>query len=560
MKRAILLLLCIFMVFTVSCKKSKEPEEEFIADEKYAKATGAAYLSDLFSGNYEDAYNAYPHDEAMENAVDANAYEEIFDGLYSQQGDFKAFSGTQTKTEGEYIIFTSGVLFENGELNANVVFNEKGELAGINFSEYTFEQAGGEASTNEEIVETARAYLKDLVEEKYESAYNDYPHTAQMKGMVSPGEYESIFVELKKTAGGFIGFKGINVSEKDPYTIVSIGALFENQNYNMNVVFDLNGDIAGLNFSLYTFGEKVLPEGTREIDVEFGLQEWKLTGKITLPEADGVYPALVLVHGSGPNNMNETVGLNEPFKDIAHKLAQNGIAVLRYDKRTFTYGGKIAELKDFTVYDETIEDAAEAVKFVHGLDYVEKDRIFVLGHSLGAYLMPRIAEVTPEADGYMMASGIYSSLAEIVPYQIDYLNKLDGIVTDEEKKRLEDTEAVVDKMLNPDAINENEIVFGAYKAYWEDLSQYDPIELAGNIEKPAYVFQGDRDYQVPVKEYDAIFKALNDRKNFTFKLYPGLNHLLVYGEDKPTPQEYYTKGEVYEPLLEDLIEFMKGGY
>ncbi len=560
MKRAILLLLCIFMVFTVSCKKSKEPEEEFIADEKYAKATGAAYLSDLFSGNYEDAYNAYPHDEAMENAVDANAYEEIFDGLYSQQGDFKAFSGTQTKTEGEYTIFTSGVIFEKGELNANVVFNEKGELAGINFSEYTFEQAGGEASTNEEIVETARAYLKDLVEEKYESAYNDYPHTAQMKGMVSPGEYESIFVELKKTAGGFIGFKGINVSEKDPYTIVSIGALFENQNYNMNVVFDLNGDIAGLNFSLYTFGEKVLPEGTREIDVEFGLQEWKLTGKITLPEADGVYPALVLVHGSGPNNMNETVGLNEPFKDIAHKLAQNGIAVLRYDKRTFTYGGKIAELKDFTVYDETIEDAAEAVKFVHGLDYVEKDRIFVLGHSLGAYLMPRIAEVTPEADGYMMASGIYSSLAEIVPYQIDYLNKLDGIVTDEEKKRLEDTEAVVDKMLNPDAINENEIVFGAYKAYWEDLSQYDPIELAGNIEKPAYVFQGDRDYQVPVKEYDAIFKALNDRKNFTFKLYPGLNHLLVYGEDKPTPQEYYTKGEVYEPLLEDLIEFMKGGY
>jgi len=559
MKRAILLLLCIFMVFTVSCKKSKEPEEEFIADEKYAKATGAAYLSDLFSGNYEDAYNEYPHDEAMENAVDANAYEEIFDGLYSQQGDFKAFRGTQTKTEGEYTIFTSGVIFEKGELNANVVFDSKGDIAGINFSEFTFDRESSERLGDEELNEIAKGYLRDLLEERYEDAYNNYDHNDQMTEMVNPDEYRNIFEELKKTAGQFIEFNGNDSSQKGIYSIVTMGVLFEKQNYNMNVSFDENRDIAGLNFSLYTFGEKVLPEGTREMDVEFGLQEWKLTGKITLPEADGVYPALVLVHGSGPNNMNETVGLNEPFKDIAYKLAQKGIAVLRYDKRTFTYGEKIAELKDFTVYDETIEDAAEAVKFVHGLDYVEKDRIFVLGHSLGGYLMPRIAEVTPEADGYIMASGIYSSLAEIVPYQIDYLNKLDGIVTDEEKKLLEDTEAVVDKMLNPDAINENEIVFGAYKAYWEDLSQYDPIELAGNIEKPAYVFQGDRDYQVPVKEYDAIFKALNGRKNFTFKLYPGLNHLLVYGEDKPTPQEYYSKGEVYEPLLEDLIGFMKGG-
>ncbi len=56
MKKTTLLALCFLMVFTVSCKKSEEPVEDFIADEEYAEETGAAYLSDLFSGNYEDAY------------------------------------------------------------------------------------------------------------------------------------------------------------------------------------------------------------------------------------------------------------------------------------------------------------------------------------------------------------------------------------------------------------------------------------------------------------------------------------------------------------------------
>ena len=557
MKRAILLLLCIFMVFTVSCKKSKEPEEEFIADEKYAEEIGAAYLSDLFSGNYEDAYNEYPHDEAMENAVDANAYEEIFDGLYSQQGDFKAFRGTQTKTEGEYTIFTSGVIFEKGELNANVVFDSKGDIAGINFSEYTFDRESSERLGDEELNEIAKGYLRDLLEERYEDAYNNYDHNDQMTEMVNPDEYRNIFEELKKTAGQFIEFNGNDSSQKGIYSIVTMGVLFEKQNYNMNVSFDENRDIAGLNFSLYTFGEEVLPEGTREIDVEFGLQEWKLTGKITLPEADGVYPALVLVHGSGPNNMNETVGLNEPFKDIAYKLAQKGIAVLRYDKRTFTYGEKIAELKDFTVYDETIEDAAEAVEFLGTLDYIDNDSIYLLGHSLGAYLMPRIAEKTPKAAGYVMESGIYSSLGEIIPYQINYLNNLDGVITEEEKKMSEDTEAMAYKTFNPETIEENEIVLGAYKAYWEDLAGYNPLEKAAEIQKPVLVLQGDRDYQAPVEEYNSIKEALGYKSNFEFKLYPGLNHLLMFGEGKSAPQEYYTQNTVYEPLLNDLAEFVK---
>jgi hypothetical protein len=557
MKKVILLGLCFLMTFTISCKKSEEPSEEFIADEEYAEETGALYLNDLFSGNYEDAYNEYPHDEAMTKAVNPQNYEGIFNSVYEQQGAFKGFSGSETRLEGEYIIFTSGVLFESGALNANVVFNKEGDIAGINFSDYTFELENGETSTDDEIEEIARAYLDELFAGQYENAYKNYPHDTKMTEMVSPEEYESIFIELKKTSGDFMEFNGVEISRKGPYRIVAIGALFELQNYNMNVVFDGAGDIAGLNFTLYTFGEEVLPEGTREIDVEFGLKEWELTGKISLPEAEGVYPALVLVHGSGPNNMNETVGLNEPFKDIAYYLAQKGIAVLRYDKRTYTYGSEMTGIKGLTVYEETIDDAAEAVEFLGNLDYIDKDKIFVLGHSLGGYLMPRIAEKTPEAAGYIMASGIYTSLGEILPYQINYLNNLDEVITEDEQKLIDETEIMAEKILDPETIGDTEMVFGAYKAYWQDLAAYNSIEIARKIEKPVFVFQGDRDYQVPVGEYNLIYEALSNRENFMFKLYPGLNHLLMHGEEKSTPQEYYTKSTVYEPLLDDLIEFIK---
>jgi dipeptidyl aminopeptidase/acylaminoacyl peptidase len=131
------------------------------------------------------------------------------------------------------------------------------------------------------------------------------------------------------------------------------------------------------------------------------------------------------------------------------------------------------------------------------------------------------------------------------------------VVTEEEQKASDQTEEMAYKTLNPDTIGDYEIVLGAYKAYWEDLAGYNPIEIAKKIEKPVFVFQGDRDYQVPVGEYNLIYEALSNRDNFMFKLYPGLNHLLMYGEEKSTPQEYYTKSTVHEPLLDDVIEFIK---
>ena len=73
--------------------------------------------------------------------------------------------------------------------------------------------------------------------------------------------------------------------------------------------------------------------------------EWALPATLTMPAGTGPLPAVVLVHGSGPDDRDETVGANKPFKDLAAGLASRGIAVLRYDKRTKVHGAKVKALK-----------------------------------------------------------------------------------------------------------------------------------------------------------------------------------------------------------------------
>ena len=67
--------------------------------------------------------------------------------------------------------------------------------------------------------------------------------------------------------------------------------------------------------------------------------KYPLKGILTLPDnITEPVPAVVLVHGSGSSNMDEKVGKITPFKDLAEGLAKQGIACVRYNKRSFSFG------------------------------------------------------------------------------------------------------------------------------------------------------------------------------------------------------------------------------
>ena len=117
-----------------------------------------------------------------------------------------------------------------------------------------------------------------------------------------------------------------------------------------------------------------------------------LKGLLTLPEGSGPFPAVVLVHGSGSSNMDEKVGKLTPFRDLAEGLAARGIACIRYDKRSYAHGLKMVLDKKhpITVREETIEDALLASQLLRADRRIDPDRVFLLGHSMGAMLAPRI--------------------------------------------------------------------------------------------------------------------------------------------------------------------------
>ncbi len=104
------------------------------------------------------------------------------------------------------------------------------------------------------------------------------------------------------------------------------------------------------------------PENYTEQPVIFGEDPFTLPGVLTLPKGDGPFPVVVLVHGSGAHDMDATVFSFKPFRDIAAGLANHGIAVLRYDKRTHTHGIKSVVNPKLSIMEETVLDANHAVK------------------------------------------------------------------------------------------------------------------------------------------------------------------------------------------------------
>ena len=176
------------------------------------------------------------------------------------------------------------------------------------------------------------------------------------------------------------------------------------------VVINPNGEIAAfldLDFlfvpvpvaadATYTVEHIVIGEGT----------EWAVDGLLTIPNevsAENPVPAVVLVHGSGANNMDTSIFDNRPFHDIATYLSSNGIAVLRYNERGFTHPLAAGELflgGSFTLQDE-YEDALLAIEILRADPRIS--RVYVAGHSLGGFVAPGIAE-EGRADGVILLAG-----------------------------------------------------------------------------------------------------------------------------------------------------------
>ena len=254
-------------------------------------------------------------------------------------------------------------------------------------------------------------------------------------------------------------------------SLLSSEALKKRATLLAQVAVDEHQRISGLYFVPYTASTysppPYAPERFREAQATFGLPGFELPGTLTLPEGKGPFPCVLLVHGSGANDRDETVLACKPFRDLALGLAREGIATFRYDKRTYVHGAKIAQmLPSFTVEEEVIQDALAALEFLRKQKDVDARRVFLLGHSLGGWLAPEIALRDGGIRGIILCAAPARSLPELVPEQMEYLFSLDGTVDENEARQIEAVRKTV-VALQERALRDDEAVpyLGGYVRY-----------------------------------------------------------------------------------------------
>jgi hypothetical protein len=357
-----------------------------------------------------------------------------------------------------------------------------------------------------------------------------------------------------KTYGALEKLSDATVTRSGPNSIVVFPAKFATQNINFRIIINSSGLVAGffqlpggLNWQRPEYSQ---PASFKEREVTVGDGEWKLPGTLTVPVGAGPFPAVVLVHGSGPNDRDETVGGTKVFKDLAEGLASRGIVVLRYEKRTSQYRARAAASPKFTVQEETVEDAVKAVALVRSQAEVNGQRVFVIGHSLGGYVAPRIAEQDGKLAGMVLMAGNVRPMEDLLLEQMNYM----GIQGDQ-LDRVKDLQAKVKKLEPGD--EDSPALGGIPISYWLDLKDYNPAAEAKKLTIPLLILQGERDYQVTMTDFALWKAAVGGAKGVVMKSYPALNHLFVAGEGKSMPVEYNKPGHVAPAVIEDIAKFVK---
>jgi len=411
--------------------------------------------------------------------------------------------------------------------------------------------------------EIALEFLTEIKEGNLNAAYTYF--SSEMKSQFSLIQFQNTWDTILSLYGDFQSIDNTSESVEEGYEIIFVNCTFSSNYYIIfKIVFEQTKEISGFwtekieSLTTYSTPSYADISSFTESNVIIGEEPWKLPGTISIPNDEGPFPCVVLVHGSGPSDRDETVVVNKPFKDISWGLTSNKIIVLRYDKRTYVYPEETGSLKNLTLKEEIIDDVNSAIDFLKSYDKVDQSRIFVLGHSLGAMTVPQIASTNDDISGIMMLAAPARGLEDLFYDQIVYLAELDGVIDETEQNNINLTNQSLEKIKSLN-ISEDELVLGAYKPYWEYLSNYNQLNTAEKLTIPILMIQGLRDYQVTYEDDYLLWNdTFSDNTNVLLKTYDSLNHLFITGVGTPTNTEYLLEGHVAEEVINDLINFIKG--
>jgi len=387
-----------------------------------------------------------------------------------------------------------------------------------------------------------------------------------MRSRLSAAELANIWSKLEETIGPYKGSGNPKGMKFETYYQIETQLRFEKQSLRYRLAFDKNNRISGMYFVPYRRARQlehrmVSNEFLQEMPIKINSAGTTLPGTLTIPKGVKNFPIVVFVHGSGANDRDETIGLNKPFRDLAFGLAKLGIASIRYDKRSLVAPQTLQDLQGKSMLDVlVVNDALAAVAYAKTVDDVNPNALFVLGHSLGAMMAPRIAQQNNNIKGIIMMAANARPLEDLVYDQYKYLYSKDGLSKAEKqdlrniRKKVRNVKHLKRELAKGEKVKlplTNDIRF------WQSVNNYKQVKTAKEIAQPMLIMQGLRDYQVPPHEYKIWQRKLHSKNNVSFKSYQKLNHLFLEGEGKSYPDEYEKQGNIPQYVISDIAQWIK---
>jgi fermentation-respiration switch protein FrsA (DUF1100 family) len=406
-------------------------------------------------------------------------------------------------------------------------------------------------------VPPAQKFYEFMESGKYHDAFLMLDSSLQK--VISEKQNEQGWKTVRKKLGAFKGLLQTRVETINEFNAVFLTCRFDSAIIDFKIVFNSKVKIMGYYFVppvKYKMPSYADPSNMIERLVEVKTDSFTLPGVLMLPKKGDHFPVVILVHGSGPSDRDETLKNNKPFEDIALGLAAKGIATLRYDKRTFVYGIKsIADPTKLTMKEEIDDDALSALKLAKSFKEIDPKKIFLLGHSQGATSAPRIAKLAPFVAGIIMMAGYARPFEDVILDQMTFLLPLQTT-----KKKADSLLEIITKQVanikRGDFSNSASAApLGLPPSYWRDMKSYDQVATAKSLQTRILILQGEKDYQVTMKDFAIWKQALGGKKSAAFISYPGLFHLFMPGEGKPSDYEH--SGNITEKVINDIAEWIK---
>ncbi len=405
----------------------------------------------------------------------------------------------------------------------------------------------------QEYISLAKKFFKLLDAKRYSECTLLFDST--LSKVLNDSTLKTSWEPLLKNYGKLVKQDSELFESNKLYPSVFLGCVFEKATYDMKVVFNPDKKILGF-FMMpprtkahYKLPSYAQPENLIEREVTVTTDTFKLPATLMLPKNVQHPPLVVFVHGSGPEDRDESIQANKPFLDIAMGLAAHGIASLRYDKRTFVYGLRsMPDVNKMTPNEEVIDDALSAIRLARGFSEIDTANIIVLGHSLGAQFAPKIAELDQHLAGIIMMAAPARKFEDVVLDQIEFLlpqqmAREKAIV---QIKKVSEQVERIKKHQYSDTTSPS-LLLGLPPSYWEYLSHEDQIKTTAALSIPVLILQGDKDYQAGPKDFEIWKEALVKNSNVSFMLFPGLYHLFMPGQGTFT--DYQTASNVSENVI-----------